>query len=123
MKKAELGCVELLFKLLERSLSGHLSAKLRFHCAQCLQYISIEDDLRGKVGGKSHISIILRVIYNINNGHSVKGELFGILMNLAANELGLERVPKKAQVIRKATALIVSTEHTRGTRNAKTLLI
>jgi hypothetical protein len=92
MYLAQLGCIEKLFQLLERSLNGHITAKLRFHCAQCLQYISIEEDLRTRVGAKSHISIILQVIYNINNGHSVKGELFGILMNLAANETNAKRI-------------------------------
>eukprot|EP00944_MAST-04C_sp_MAST-4C-sp1_P001534 g1534.t1 len=82
----QLGGVELLFELLEKSLSGYVSAKIRFHTSQCLQFISIEEDLRGRVGTRGNVATVLKVIYSVQNGHSVKAELFGILMNLAVDE-------------------------------------
>lgn len=82
----KLGGVELLFSLLEKSLSGYVSAKIRFHASQCLQFISVEEDLRDRVGGKDNVATVLKVIYSVQNGHSVKAELFGILMNLAVDE-------------------------------------
>ena len=49
-------------------------------------FISIEEDLRGRVGTRGNVATVLKVIYSVQNGHSVKAELFGILMNLAVDE-------------------------------------
>ena len=81
------GCIEILMDVLrESSNNGKIPSRTRYCAAQALQYISTTDKWRNKICDNGGIATLVKLMGQIPRGQTVRGEIVGILMNLASEK-------------------------------------
>ncbi len=81
---ADNGGIEVLVDVLRRSTNGGIPTRTRYCAAQGLQHLSTEGKWVDRIGGKGTAGMLLNILKSVQVGHTLRGEVVGILMNMAS---------------------------------------